>query len=61
MQKEQLTTQLIGAIVFHTEFGQGIIVKAEAKDDNVIIDIQFAQNKNPMPLSLLLKKELFLL
>lgn len=45
MQKEQLTTQLIGAIVFHTEFGQGIIVKAEAKDDNVIIDIQFAQNK----------------
>lgn len=45
MQKEQLTTQLIGAIVLHTEFGQGIIVKAEAKDNNVIIDIQFAQNK----------------
>ena len=46
MQKEQLTTQLIGAIVFQTEFGQGIIVKAEAKDDNVIMDNRYSQNSD---------------
>lgn len=41
MQKEQLTKELIGAEVFNVIKGQGIVLKAEAGRDNVIITVQF--------------------
>lgn len=44
MTKGELTTQLNGAIVFHKVFGQGVVVNANAKEDNFIIDVQFAQD-----------------
>lgn len=57
MEKEQLTTQLIGAIVFHKVLGQGVVVNAKAKDDNVIIEVQFDQDKKSYATFIAIEKE----
>lgn len=45
MHKEQLTKELVGAEVVNLQKGKGIITSAEAGMDNVLIDVQFANDK----------------